>query len=62
MAYINCFWYHEYQDMNAKVPTCEYYCEYGKCPCDECNKRFYISKQEVNIIIREICDEKGGTK
>ncbi len=52
--YINreCYWCHEYRDMNAIIPTCEYYGKYGHCPCDdEC--KHYISKEEVNHIIWE---------
>ena len=47
-----CYWYNEYQDMNAIVPTCDYYEQYGSCPCsDECEH--YISEQEVEKIIRK---------
>ena len=46
-----CYWFNEYQDMNATVPTCDYYGQYGSCPCsDECEH--YISEQEVENIIR----------
>ena len=46
-----CYWYNVYNDMQAAVPTCEYYGEYGLCPCDyDC--KHYISKQEVDDIIR----------
>jgi len=56
MRRINCYWYHEIQDMNAKVPTCMYYGEYDKCPCSAMCK-YYISKLDVDSIIREL---KGG--
>ena len=47
-----CYWFNEYQDMNAIVPTCDYYKQYGSCPCsDECEH--YISEQEVEKIIRK---------
>ena len=55
----NCYWCHEYQDMNAIVPTCDYYGQYGSCPCsDECEH--YISEQEVENIIRR--SKKGQWK
>lgn len=48
----NCYWCNEYQDMNATVPTCDYYGQYGSCPCsDECEH--YISEPEVENIIRK---------
>ena len=48
----NCYWRHEYQDMNATVPTCDYYGQYGSCLCsDECEH--YISEKEVENIIRK---------
>ena len=48
----SCYWCHEYKDMNAIVPTCEYYGEYGSCPCiAEC--KHYINELEVDNIIRE---------
>lgn len=48
----NCYWCHEYQDMNATVPTCDYYGHFGRCPCkDECEH--YISEPEVENIIRK---------
>lgn len=47
-----CYWYNVYNDMQARVPTCEYYGEYGHCPCDyDC--KHYISKQEADDIIRK---------
>ena len=48
----NCYWRHEYQDMNATVPTCDYYGRYGSCLCsDECEH--YISEQEAENVIRK---------
>lgn len=48
-----CYWYHEYQDMQARVPTCEFYGHYGQCHCTaECEH--FISKTEVSNIVREI--------
>lgn len=48
-----CYWYDEYQDMSARVPTCEYYGEYGHCDCTaDC--KHYVSKQKVNDIVRSI--------
>lgn len=47
-----CYWFNEYQDMNAIIPTCNYYEQYGSCSCsDECEH--YISEQEVEKIIRQ---------
>lgn len=47
-----CYWFNEYQDMNAIIPTCNYYGQYGSCSCsDECEH--YISEQEVDSIIRK---------
>lgn len=52
----NCYWYHKYQDMQATVPTCEYYVKYGYCPCDtEC--KHFISREEVSEMVRNL---KGG--
>lgn len=48
----SCYWCNEYQDMNATVPTCDYYGHFGSCPCkDECEH--YISEPEVENIIRK---------
>lgn len=47
-----CYWCNEYQDMNAIIPTCDYYGQYGSCQCsEECEH--YISEQEVESIIRK---------
>ena len=52
MTRTDCYWYHEYQDMNARVPTCEYYGEYGKCLCVlGCDH--FIDKDEVSGFIRD---------
>lgn len=51
VKYSICYWYHEYQDMGAKVPTCDYYKNYGECPCEpEC--KHFITKREVDGIVR----------
>lgn len=52
-----CYWCHEYMDMNATVPTCEYYGKYGDCPCEP-NCKHRISSQEVNDIIRKHIQER----
>ena len=51
MRKIDCYWYYEIHDMNARVPTCRYDREYGKCPCDK-TCRHYISKEDVDNFIR----------
>lgn len=53
VKYKICYWYHEYQDMSASVPTCDYYRQYGKCPCEpECEH--FITKEEVDDIVRNM--------
>lgn len=53
VKYRICYWYHEYQDMSASVPTCDYYRQYGKCPCEpECEH--FITKKEVDDIVRNM--------
>lgn len=53
VKYSNCYWYHEYQDMSASVPTCDYYRQYGECPCEpECEH--FITKKEVDDIVRNM--------
>ena len=53
VKYKICYWYHEYQDMSASVPTCDYYRQYGKCPCEpECEH--FITKKEVDDIVRNM--------
>lgn len=53
VKYSNCYWYHEYQDMSASVPTCDYYRQYGKCQCEpECEH--FITKKEVDDIVRNM--------
>ncbi|MDT3386261.1 MAG: hypothetical protein LIR46_00615 [Bacteroidota bacterium] len=48
----NCYWYREYQDMQARVPTCEFYGSYGHCPCAvDCEH--FISKKDVSDMVRE---------
>lgn len=52
VKYKICYWYHEYQDMSASVPTCDYYKQYGECPCEpECEH--FITKREVDDIVRK---------
>lgn len=53
VKYSNCYWYHEYQDMAASVPTCDYYRQYGECPCEpEC--KHFITKREIDDIVRNM--------
>lgn len=53
VKYRICYWYHEYQDMSASVPTCDYYRKYGECPCEpEC--KHFINKREVDDIVRNM--------
>lgn len=53
VKYKICYWYHEYQDMSASVPTCDYYRQYGECPCEpECEH--FITKKEVDDIVRNM--------
>lgn len=53
VKYKICYWYHEYQDMSASVPTCDYYRQYGECPCEpECEH--FITKREVDDIVRNM--------
>ena len=53
VKYKICYWYHEYQDMSASVPTCDYYRQYGECPCEpECEH--FIAKKEVDDIVRNM--------
>ena len=53
VKYKICYWYHEYQDMSASVPTCDYYRQYGECPCEpECEH--FITKKEVDDIRRAL--------
>lgn len=53
VKYRICYWYHEYQDMSASVPTCDYYRKYGECPCEpECEH--FITKREVDDIVRNM--------
>lgn len=53
VKYKICYWYHEYQDMSASVPTCDYYRQYGECPCEpEC--KHFITKREVDDIVRNM--------
>ena len=59
VKYSNCYWYHEYQDMSASVPTCDYYRQYGECPCEpEC--KHFITKREVDGIVRNMRGEEDG--
>lgn len=57
-----CYWYYEYQDMNATVEVCSYIHKNYKCPCkqdihvNECEK--YIDKEYADKIIRVISDKK----
>ena len=52
-----CYWFNEHQDMNAIIPTCNYYGQYGSCSCsDECEH--YVSEQEVDSIIRKRAEAK----
>ena len=52
VKYKICYWYHEYQDMAASVPTCDYYRQYGECPCEpEC--KHFITKKEIDNIVRK---------
>lgn len=52
MMRTNCYWYHEYRDMNMTVPYCEElkinnpHCE-GECSC-----KYYISKDDADKVIR----------
>lgn len=32
VKYKICYWYHEYQDMSASVPTCDYYRQADEFP------------------------------
>lgn len=54
-----CYWHNVYNDMQATVPTCEYYGKYEYCPCDD-DCKHYISKKEADNIIRKI--SKGDDK
>lgn len=52
VKYRICYWYHEYQDMSASVPTCDYYRQYGERPCEpEC--KHFITKKEIDDIVRK---------
>lgn len=58
--YSSCYFYSELQDMNAKIPSCDYYDNYGYCPCLEgksCDK--YINRKEVHRMVKEYVDAKG---
>lgn len=53
VKYKICYWYAEWEDMGARVPTCDYYKQYGKCPCElECEH--FITKTEVDDIVRNM--------
>lgn len=57
--YQNCYFYSETQDMNARVPGCDYYDSYGYCPCREgkpCDKR--IDRKEVRKMIKDFVDNR----
>lgn len=53
VKYKICYWYAEWEDMGARVPTCNYYKRYGECPCKpECEH--FITKSEVDDIVRNM--------
>lgn len=53
VKYSICYWYAEWEDMGAKVPTCNYYKRYGECPCNlEC--KHFITKREIDDIVRNM--------
>ena len=53
MPRTNCYWYHEYRDMNMTMPYCEElrinnpHCE------NECSCKYYISKYDADKVIRK---------
>lgn len=51
MTRTDCYWYHEYQDMNMTVPYCEEFkIELPHCE-NEC--KYYISQDDADKIIRK---------
>lgn len=50
----DCFFCQDYKDMGATVYTCDYYKQYGYCPCEKCNK--YVSKGTASNFIRDMVD------
>lgn len=52
----DCYFYEEVQDMAAYIPTCNYYKQLGKCPCENCKK--YISGSNVLKIVRKMVDKE----
>ena len=56
MARTNCYWYHEYQDMNMTIP----YCEELKIDDPHCETecKYFISKDDANKIIRKAFERR----
>ena len=59
--YSSCYFYGEFQDMNATVSHCNYYeNHWDYCPCldgKDCDK--YINKKEAHKMIKEWVDAEG---
>lgn len=50
----DCYYYCEVQDMQARIPTCNYHGVLGYCPCEGCNK--YVSGLLISKIAKTISD------
>ena len=56
MTRTNCYWYHEYQDMNMTIPYCrELNVDDPHCEND-CE--YYISKDDADNVIRKVVERK----
>ena len=51
MKRTDCYYYDDVHDMNATIPTCDYYEELGYCPCEDC--KIYISPQKIDKLVRK---------
>ena len=46
----DCFFYSEYKEHPASIPTCNYFGEIGLCPCTDCP--LYISNDDAETIVK----------
>lgn len=47
----DCYYYTEVQEMNARIPTCDYYEKLEYCPCENC--KIYIKQKTVKEIVKQ---------
>ena len=52
----DCFFYSEYKEHPASIPTCNYDGTIGYCPCADC--RLFISYDEAEDIVKNYVDAR----